>query len=181
MPAIQSLRPVRRIGCKSLAIAAIATPVIGIRIGAARGTYIRADSNVTDAMRPGVVRIYADPGAQAFLDRQNHSVVTGSATRFKLIDEGQSASLIRGWIPQEREAPLVGIRGRIASSGYAGRTGPNRAGYTRRRIELHTHPQMRGLGSQVGGRNQPVLSELVLHRKVPGEDRSCLCVWLLCD
>src|SRR5689334_5283764 len=100
MPAIQGLGPVRRIGREGLAISAIATTIVDIRIRAARGADIRADGNVTDAMRPGVVRIQADPGAQPFLDRQNHSVVAGRASRFKLVDKCQGSSLVRSWIPQ---------------------------------------------------------------------------------
>src|SRR5665213_3663589 len=85
MTAIEGLRAIER---RRLAVAAIEGSIVGIEQAAAETSHRGRLRDVTDAMRPGVVRIQADTLAQSLLRAEHQTVVAGSAARFELVDIG---------------------------------------------------------------------------------------------
>src|SRR5262249_9178035 len=94
------------------AISAIEPSIIGNLMACAGIRCRKALAVIADAVRPGVVGVHAESGAEPVLDRQNQSIVALRSTRIEEIHVAEVRG--RGRIDQAEQAALIVIRRRGA-------------------------------------------------------------------
>src|SRR5215831_4791317 len=118
-------------------------------------------------MRPGVIRRKSDSSSSPFLEAQYESVIAGSRAVVHLIHGPKQPAGSR--VFQTQDAPEILIGGcRTRAGGIEAELSRNAvAGNVDCVISLRQAPQMRSMGSEIAGRNQPVHADLFLNAEIP--------------
>src|SRR2546426_68519 len=161
MPAVQSKGSVQT---RLLAISAVKLAIVRIQQSSSSVEGRCADRDIANAVGSGIVRIEADSVADPLLCRQDQAMVAGRSVGFDLIDIAEILTLLR--VSQISQPALIDIRRRVAARRHAGRAS-ERTRDNHRWVQLFADPEMRGFGSHVCGRDQPVASDLPLQTQVP--------------